>query len=327
MGHPIPQITYNRMNVGRRPTRERIAILAVLAVATSCGCVGVGRPSLELEPVGRQVIPTFEVDGVPARIHTQGLYVTPRHYIITGRLETSPRRALLIRVDRQDPRHVETLDITPSPLGGRRLDHPGGFDSDGQALWIPVAESRRGGGSVILRVPLRPDDPLNAVTPEVAFTVNDHIGAIAVDPEAERLYGANWDTELVYVWAFDGRLIERIPRAELVSDDPSWGLAVQDWKCVGPGRVLAGGIDKSPGRDPFTSPAVVAWLDLRQRRCLASVRLPRPVSLDMPITNEGLDFVKDQLYLLPGDLGEGAEVFQYRVVQPESMRRPGGTDR
>ena len=315
------------MSVSRRPTRKRVAILAALAVTTSCGCAGAGRRSLDLEPVGRQVIPVFVVDGVPARIHTQGLYVTPRYYTLTGRLETPPRRALLIRVDRRDPRHVETLDITPSPLGGRRLDHPGGFDSDGQALWIPVAESRRGGGSVILRVPLRPADPLNAVTPEVAFTVNDHIGAIAVDPEAKRLYGANWDTELVYVWAFDGRLIERIPRAELVSDDPDWGLAVQDWKCVGPGRVLAGGIDKSPDRDPSASPAVVAWLDLRQRLCLASARLPRPAGLDKPVTNEGLDLVEDQLYLLPGDLGEGTEVFQYHVVPPERIRHHPGTDR
>ncbi|TWU13510.1 hypothetical protein CA54_23450 [Symmachiella macrocystis] len=271
--------------------------------------------SLTLEYEAVEALPNFDIDGKPARIHTQGLFVTQRHYYVTGRLETPPRRALLLRFDRKDLKTVEFVDITPkqkNPADALRLDHPGGFDFDGREFWIPISASRPQSRTVVLRFPHQPDKRLSATVSKVAFTSDDHIGAIACDSLSRELYGANWDTKLVYRWRMDGRVVETIPRQELVSDDKTWAMAVQDWKGLDNHQILAGGIDKNRDRDPAISPAVVAILDIPKRTMIASARLPRPEGTELTLTREGLAIRGDQLFFLPGDLGQHARVFRYQ---------------
>ncbi len=274
-----------------------------------------GAQSLALEFEAAEALPNFDIDGSPARVHSQGLFVTEQHYYVTGRLETTLRRALLLRFERQHPATVEFVDITPkteSTGGDMRLDHPGGFDSDGNAFWIPVSASRPHSRTVVLRFPVQPDKPLAESASEIALAVDDHIGAIAYDRAGKRLYGANWDTKVIYCWQSDGTLEKKISQGELIRGDRDWALAVQDWKGIDGGRILAGGIDKASNCAPDESPATVALLDLPQRIQLAATRLPRPAGTPHAVTREGLAVFGDRMFFLPDDLGQNAHVFRYR---------------
>jgi hypothetical protein len=203
------------------------------------------------------------------------------------------------------------------------LDHPGGFDyaAPGE-FWIPVARSDARGPSVILRVGVdrqpesgRPQ-PLAEGNVAIVMTVDDHIGALCHEPATGRWYGANWDTLLVYEWQSDGRLVARIPRDEFVQGLPGWRLAIQDWKAVGDGTlfdspflILAGGLDKSPDVAAGEL-AVIELLAPVHRTRLARLVLPAEPGATRPLTNEGLAVHNRHLYLLPDDIGAGAEVWQ-----------------
>lgn len=269
-----------------------------------------GRVELKLTYEGSHPLPAVAVDGATTRIHTQGLFRTEHYAFVTGRLEAKPRRPVLVRFDLQDPKTVETVTLTPRAAS---QDHPGGFDCDGESFWIPIAESRRNSTTTVVRFPFAPDQPLAASRGEVAFKVDDHIGALAVDRTTGRLYGANWDTLVIYVWTRDGSLIEKIPRERLLAGQPDWALAVQDWKSLGRGRILAGGIDKSTARDPQQSQAVVELLNLPMRRSDAAVRLPAVSGYRGTPTHEGLAYDGTNVWLIPADLNAGAALDQYRA--------------
>ena len=269
------------------------------------------RAELKLTYAGSQPLPAVHVDGAATRIHTQGLFRTERFAYVTGRLEARPRRPVLVRFDLQDLKTVEVVTLGPR---AESQDHPGGFDCDGQSLWIPIAESRRHSTTTIVRFPFAPDQPLATGRTAAAFEVDDHIGALAVDRATGRLYGANWDTLVIYVWTRDGSLVEKIPREQLVAGLPQWALAVQDWKSLGSGRILAGGIDKSAARDPAQSQAVVAVLNVPQRNSEAEVRLPPVPGYHGTPTHEGLAHDGEHVWLVPADLNAGATLYRYEAA-------------
>jgi hypothetical protein len=293
-----------------------------------------------LSYAGSQRLPEVVVAGCAAVIHVQGLYVTDAHFYITGRLERDTCRALFLAFDRTSPNHYDVLDITPPagpalgednsaanrPRAASRLDHPGGFDSDGRAFWIPVAVSRPRGPTAVVRLEHSAGQPPSKWHWHIAFRVDDHIGALAWDAVTGRLYGANWDTRRVYTWSTDGEERAAIARADMVKGQPDWSLAVQDWKGLRdsrlfpPGTLVAGGIDKGPSRNAALSSAVVEWLDPIRRKRLAQARLgPAPHHPGAP-TREGLAWYHDQLYLLPSDLGRGATILRYRCQRAATRR-------
>lgn len=270
------------------------------------------------------VLPEVMIEGKNSKIHTQGLVVTRDYYLVTGRLETTPKRALLLRFSRQDPGTVEFVDITPTresrtdDLGSANLDHPGGFDVDSKGnLYVPISTSHPRGPSLVYRFRIAPSKPLTALQSELAFRIDDHIGAICCDHANETLIGANWDTKQVYRWTQEGRLISKLERSKLFPGAPEWQLAVQDWKGVrkSDGIVVAGGIDKSKEHTTDTSNAVVQFLDVRGRQVMASYRLPALDNVSRPVTNEGLCWFKEKLYLLPEDIGRGAKVLRYHRAE------------
>lgn len=302
----------------------RLESLICFVILVTCGSPAAAQQALEVRLEAAEPLANVQIDGKDCIIHTQGLFVTDKHYHVTGRLETRPQRALLLRFDRDDPRHYEYIDITrEAPAGGTgRLDHPGGFAYDGRQFWIPIALSQPRPPTAIVRVSHEPRLPLERATLRLAFHVDDHVGALAWEPSRGLLFGANWDTNVVYAWTPDGNLVERFRHEQLLPDVPDWHLAIQDWTAVGdglvnePGALMAGGIDKSARRDPDVSTAVLELLDLNAHKRLAHVRLPRVEGHDGPVTNEGLALHGDRLYLLPGDIGRDAKVFrfQYRLV-------------
>ena len=153
-------------------------------------------------------LPALRINGQQASAHTQGLELVAGKYYVTARREdVQPRRALLLRtaVGQAD---WEAWDITPVDNSGAltTLDHPGGMQSDGKRLWIPVAESKRRGHSGIRVFSVAGLNAGKRLIPDLEIAVDDHIGAVAVSPDRKEVFGANWDTEDVYVWDLTGRL-------------------------------------------------------------------------------------------------------------------------
>jgi len=273
--------------------------------------------SHQLTYLGKEKIPNLIIDGQPSRIHTQGIYVTSNSLYVTGRLERSPKRALFLRFNRQDLSQFEYLDVTPSSNSEQNIapgqDHPGGFDYDGRSFWIPVAISKPHSPTTIISIESPLDTPLTKADVTTAFVVDDHIGALAFNRHKKLLYGANWDTKAAYVWTPGGVLRNHIFRGELIPDQPNWALAVQDWKCLAGGTLLAGGYNKDPQRDISLSRAVLDLIDIEQQKLLDRIHIIDPEGNDTSLTHEGMTFFNNEIFLLPGDLGDNACLYRYRL--------------
>jgi hypothetical protein len=241
-----------------------------------------------------------------------------KYYVTARREDIQPKRALLLR-SAAGANDWDIWDITPvSPDGTvTMLDHPGGFQSDGKRLWIPLAESKRKGSSLIRVFPIArlvPSQPLKA---EFEFPVNDHIGALAVSAARKIVFGANWDTEAVYLWDFDGRLQRTMNGPDLASRGLGVvsgatgraGLAVQDWKVMG-NRLFASGLFRGPGVSPESSQSrlisFVGFAELGfQRR---SIALPKQNGTEL--AQEAMAISNGLVYFLPGDLGASNRIFR-----------------
>ncbi len=254
----------------------------------------------------------IEIDGQVTRIHTQGLYVTDRHFLVTGRLESKPKRALLFRFSRQNPSKFEYVELTPPMQDGELLDHPGGFDRDVDGVyWIPVSTSHRRGPTVIYGLTVDPDQPLRkSLAIRTSIRLTDHLGALCCI--GNQLLVANWDTKDIYRLRKNGETQWAIERSQFIRDDVDWFLAVQDWKWdTDSDLIVAAGIDKSPKRDKLVSKAVLQWIDPKRKRVVRTERLPALKGVSRPLTNEGMAWKDGQLYLLPEDLNAGSKILRF----------------
>lgn len=271
-------------------------------------------------------LPPLKVAGRPMWAHTQGIEWVNQALLVTARREDETRREpLLLRTrpgaDRWD---VWNLAATASTNVTDAMNHPGGFQFDGKYLWIPLAESRRTGHSVI-----RVLDPRALKTgvpvPYVReIPVPDHIGALAVATERNRVLGASWDTATVWVWDLHGTFVERIPAGrlrpallgvDLDSGAPA-GLTVQDWKWH-EGKLLASGLWKDGlknGVPQESASGLMSRLALFDRiPGLDATQPPRWVELpQLPrgeLAREGMAVADGRIWFLPGDLGATNQLF------------------
>ena len=273
-------------------------------------------------------LPPLRIEGRPAKGHTQGLELAGGKYYVTARRQDMhPRQALLLRTD-PAATAWDVWDITPLDAQGAAttLDHPGGMQSDGTRLWIPIAESRRNGRAVVRAYLLADLDAGRRPKPVLEFSVAEHIGAVAVSSEHGLLLGANWDTEKVYVWDLQGRVQRILKGSELearglgVAADPEGraGVAVQDWKFVGD-LLYASGLFSSPRS---LTPAPASRLSRFehflepgfQRR---SVTLPRKNGTELG--REAMAISGGSVYFLPEDLGASNRMF--RISLPSHVQK------
>ncbi len=206
------------------------------------------------------------------------------------------------------------------------MDHPGGMQSDGKRLWIPLAESKRNGRSIIRVFPIASMVSGHALKAEFEFPVNDHIGALAVSTGQRRVFGANWDTESVYVWDFEGRLQQTLSSRGLeirglgVVNGPAGrsGLAVQDWKVVGE-QLFASGLFRGAGAPPETPQSrlmpFVSFSESGFQRW--SIVLPQQNKTEL--ANEAMAISEGMAYFIPEDLGESNRI--YRTSLADLMKR------
>jgi len=268
-------------------------------------------------------LPALRVNGQPAKAHTQGLEIKSGKYYVTARREdVLPKRALLLRTDARRA-DWDVWDITAVDARGlTRLDHPGGIQSDGERLWIPVAESKPKTSSLIRIFSIA---GLIAGQPAKAafeFPVSDHIGAVAVSAARKLVFGANWDTETVYVWDFEGRLERRLNGAELearglgVVSGPNGraGLAVQDWKLLGD-RLFASGLFRGPGVKSEAPQSRLMSLTDFPGPGLQWRSSPLPKQNGTELAREAMAISDGVVYFLPGDLGASNRMFRVSLAE------------
>jgi len=291
----------------------RFATLAMLVLHNLHSWAG----ELAVEIIG---LPPLRILGQPASAHTQGLELIAGHYYVTARRDDiRPRRALLLRTApaRTD---WDVWDITPVDAQGAvtALDHPGGMQSDGRRLWIPLAESKRNGRSIIRIFALADMTAGRPLKSEFEFSVNDHIGALAVEARRGLVLGANWDTETVYVWDLGGRLQRTLTRSDLearglgvaASGEGRPGVAVQDWKFVGAELVASGLFRGSTPDSRSRLLSFESFLESDSRKRVVAL----PLQQGTQLANEGMAVSDGAVYFLPEDLGATNRLFRARFA-------------
>jgi hypothetical protein len=270
-------------------------------------------------PIEEISLPTFLIEGHPARAHTQGLEVIDRDYYITARREdVRPKRALLLRT------HVtatnwQVWDITPRDQSDSTLDHPGGMQSVGGRLWIPVAESKPKSHSLIRVFALPAIAPSQPLKSEFDFPVNDHIGAVAVSSSQNVILGANWDTESVYVWDMQGHLKLTLTGSALAlrglgaGHAADRGIAVQDWKVMGV-RLFASGLVRDSGIGSNASKSRLAsfthFLEPDFQRSVVNL----PFHKNTELAREAMAISNGTVLFLPEDLGVSNRIFRVALT-------------
>ena len=268
-------------------------------------------------------LPPLRVQGQSARAHTQGLELAAGKYFVTARREdVRPKQALLLRTDsaRED---WDVWDITPMDAHGAvtALDHPGGMQSDGTRLWVPLAGSKRNGRTVIRAFQLTELEPGRRLKSDFEFPVADHIGAVAVSAEHQLLFGANWDTEKVYVWDLKGRLQRTLTGAELkerglgvvAGPEGRPGVAVQDWKLTGE-RLFASGLFRAPGSAAESPGSRLLWFSGFLSRDFQRHTVTLPLRNGTELAREAMAVSDGMIYFLPEDLGATNRMFRLAVT-------------
>ena len=273
-------------------------------------------------------LPALRIHGQPATAHTQGMeLVGGQVYVTARRDDIRPRRALLLRTEPTGT-NWDVWDITPLDAQGSltSLDHPGGMQSDGTRLWIPLAESRRNGRSLIRAFRQKDFEAGRLLKPELEFSFDDHIGAVAVSTERELLLGANWDTQKVYVWNFQGHLQRTLTNSELrprelgvASAERRNGLAVQDWKFAGD-RLFASGLFRPNGTPAGSTESRLICFTNFLEADFKWWTAELPLRNGTQLAREAMAISEETVFFLPEDLGETNRLFRVSLADLARQR-------
>lgn len=130
--------------------------------------------------------------------------------------------------------HVFVMDvqgrlIQDIVLGEGAIYHPGGIESDGSSLWVPVAEYRPNSASIVYRIDLA------TLQVHEAFRVADHVGGVVPDVETGELRGVSWASRTFYTWGRKGQELDRRP-------NPSHFIDYQDCASAESSAMLCTGL-------------------------------------------------------------------------------------
>lgn len=216
--------------------------------------------------------------------HVQGIALVDGRFMVTS-VDRQSREGWLMEFD-GDGKRVRELKIHDGAMY-----HPGGFDVDGESVWIPVAEYRPNSRSVIQRRSAGNFELMSS------FAVPDHVGAVAAG--GDRLYLANWDARTIYEYSFDGKLIRARanPTAYRFQDlKMRYGVLV--------GSAPAGKGEKGGG--------AVVWMD-PETLAVTGIRPVGRTDRGVPLVQEGLELRDGRVYLLPEDTP--SRVFVYGLLE------------
>lgn len=173
--------------------------------------------------------------------HTQGILKIGEYYYLSSVEVTEARRRLeqpdeegYYRTPGKGIGHLFKIDANGNLIkdlllidGG--MYHPSGIDFDGTHIWIGLAAYRPHSEAKIYRVDV---DQMEA---EEIFSVQDHIGGLVYDRDANLLYGLSWGSRRIYCWTPEGSEQYRY-------DNPSHYVDFQDAKYVGANKMIASGM-------------------------------------------------------------------------------------
>lgn len=248
-----------------------VFLLLALSLTLNCEKWSENSPEIALDALfrSRDVVLIQQVPLQFATYHVQGLELTEQFYFVTS-VDKEQKRGWLFKIDRQNANLNSTIELTD-----RTLIHPGGLQFDGHYLWIPNAEYKSQGRTMIYGVD---PDSLEICT---SFPVDDHIGAIASDGK-NLLYGVNWDALHFYIWDFDGHQLNKV-------DSPT-SMAYQDIKYFA-GKLLCSGHKDDD--------SVIDIIDPENWTLVKRIDLPQDVWKNT-LSREGMAF-DGNLYFLPDD--------------------------
>ncbi|MDR6879574.1 hypothetical protein J2X61_001321 [Bacillus sp. 3255] len=118
-------------------------------------------------------------------------------------------------------------------LGEGAMYHPGGIDTDGRHIWIPVAEYRPHSQSIIYKL------DMETLVVEEAFRFPNHIGGLICNRHNGTLIGQSWGSRRFFTWTPTGDLLQEAPNSSHFID-------YQDGQYVGGGCMLLSGIAELP---------------------------------------------------------------------------------
>ncbi len=291
--------------------RTRVScVLAVLAAVTLAGAAQDARPTLADRVVrltrDSPWIPVAQVRVAFAMHHPQGMVKIGNTFFVSSVEVRVPTRRLPApggEYDRdtgEGVAHLFKFDATGNLLADLRLGegtiyHPGGIDFDGTDLWVPVAEYRPSGRSIVYRV-----SPADMRATEV-LRFADHIGAIVHNTDGRSLHGVSWGSRRFYRWTLgkNGAVTNAaVPPERLRTLNTSHYVDYQDCKYAGLHRMLCTGVSElRPSRD--AAPVRLGGLDL------VDLRDGRPLH-QVPVllwTATGIDMTHNPVWLEPTPAG------------------------
>ncbi len=277
----------------------------------------------ELTDVLRLDFPTF---------HPQGLCVTEDRILLSSVEVRQPRRPLppgsgYDRTPGSGIGHLFVLDHAGTlqhdlTLGDGDRYHPGGIDSDGSHLWVPVAEYRPDSSSTIHRVDLATLDAAPV------FEVADHVGGVVVDHEEGRVVGHTWGSRRFVEWDLAGAELDSWP-------NPSHLIDYQDGQYAGGSTAFFSGVSllrqhpDGGGGDPAYELGGIALVDLASRTTLHEIPFQQWSSAGHVATRNPFAISADgdrlTVRVAPDDGGDGrsTEILTYEATVPSGcLSRP-----
>jgi Family of unknown function (DUF6454) len=202
-------------------------------------------------------------------------------------------------------------DIT---LGEGDMYHPGGIDSDGSNVWVPVAQYRPNSSAIIYKV--------DAKTLDVhkQFEVKDHFGGIVMDKQTGHLVGNTWGSRRFAEWDLQGKQLA-------TWQNPNYFIDYQDCQYVSTRKMLCGGVTNLPqtltagGKEATYELGGMALSDLRDHdTILHEVPFQQWSTAGHVATRNPLKLAADgdvlTLRVAPdnGDEGNGTEILTYQAT-------------
>ncbi|MEU6141840.1 DUF6454 family protein [Streptomyces sp. NPDC047081] len=327
----------------------RIAAAAALSACLAAGGVAVAANSAQhtASPATSTVAKTTRPDGALARdfeavdrntawqltgklkldfttYHTEGMVRAGGHIFLSAVQIIEPTQKYPTPVggyDRTPGRgigHVFVMDEDGKlqrdiVLGEGDMYHPGGIDSDGSSVWVPVAQYRPNSSAVIYRIDLK------TLGVHKEFEVKDHIGGIVRDKVTGDLIGNNWGSRHFYEWNARGRLV-----AEW--DNPDYFIDYQDCQYVPDRKMLCGGVTNLPqttaagGTSAVYELGGMGLIDLRTHQVLRDVPFQQWSTAGHVATRNPLKLSADgdklTMWAAPdnGDEGNGTEILTYQAT-------------
>ena len=215
--------------------------------------------------------------------------------------------------------HIFKMDLAGNlvdraELGYGDMYHPGGIDFDGTHIWIPVAEYRPNSSSVIYKVDMD-DFSVNQV-----FQVQDHIGGIVHDTDAELLHGVSWGARRFYTWTLDGTLSEQEQTSYSTEGfvlNPSHYIDYQDCEYVDENLAICSGLASYYKEGTRLSLGGLELIDLKENRPIHQVPFPYWTESGIPMTQNPvfLQVVEStiRLYAMPEDNKSTVYIYETSV--------------